>query len=58
MEISNFSDQDLRIIWSAFVAMCDEIHSPQDTLSKEEWNRADKIKEELDIEINKRFKTE
>jgi hypothetical protein len=41
-----------RILWAALHAMVNDIHSPQDNLTGEEWAEAEWMLRELDVKIH------
>jgi hypothetical protein len=47
-------DEDLRVLHAAMTSMVEGIHACQDTLSEEEWERAEEIWNELNEEMNGR----
>lgn len=38
----------LKVLWAAMCSMTQDIHSPQDSLSEEEWEVADRVFAQLD----------
>lgn len=54
MNISELSDEDLHVLWSAMQAMVNDIHAPQDCLNEALWERAEHLMAEMDVEVNQR----
>jgi hypothetical protein len=45
-------DTDLPVIWAALWAMVEDNHAPQDGLSGDQWERAERLLAELDARMN------
>lgn len=47
-------DEELRIVWAAMVAMTIDNHSPQDSLTEQEWRQAENMTAELNSMMDKK----
>lgn len=45
--------RETKILWAAMHAMVNDIHSPQDNLTREEWAEAEWMLRELDVKMHK-----
>ena len=46
-----FTNDEIRVLWAAMLAMRHDIHSAQDQLNDEQWDVAYRIYEELEREM-------
>jgi hypothetical protein len=46
------SEADLPVVWAALWAMVGDNHAPQDGLSGDQWERAERLLAELDARMN------
>lgn len=53
-ELSGLSPLTQKVLWAAMWAMVQDVHSPQDMLTDEEWNHADVVHRILD-QINNKY---
>jgi hypothetical protein len=47
-----FTDEELYVLWAAMWAMADDVHSPQDCMTNEQWDLAAELRVRLDARIN------
>lgn len=50
-----WTPKDIYVLWAAMVAMVQDIHSPQDNLTEQQWERAERLLQELDAYVNEVF---
>jgi hypothetical protein len=43
---------DLKIVWAALCAMVLDVHAPQDNLTADEWEQAERLFAEIDARVN------
>lgn len=51
MHVDLSDPTDLHVLWAALIAMTDENHAPQDTMTEEQWARAGELKVLLEVEL-------
>lgn len=48
----NWTPEDIYVLWAAMWAAVEDIHSPMDNLTDEQWDRAERLLKELDEYVN------
>lgn len=48
----HWTAEDIYVLWAAMWAMVKDVHSPQDNLTDDLWDRAERMLKELDEYVN------
>lgn len=48
-----FTDEEIYLLWAAMAAMSEDVHTPQDNLTVEQWATAELLFRRLDRRVNR-----